>query len=89
MVMASVVIGLPILGRVILRHAIIEMRQEITSLEIEKNKLSSELSELELQRAALSRPERIKEIAKNKLGMREPTEGMVIIISILEGGNEK
>jgi len=89
MVVASLVIGIPLLARIVVRHITIEMRQEITALEIEKNKLVSEMSELELQKAALSRPERIKEIAKKKLGMNEPSEGMIVIIPVLEGSDEK
>jgi len=89
MVIASLIIGIPLLARVIAKHITIEMRQEITTLEIEKNKLLSEISELELQKAALSRPDRIKEIAKKKLGMKEATEGMIVIIPVIEGSDEK
>jgi len=89
MVSAVLIAGLPLLGRILFNHLTIEIRKEITALEIEKNKLVSEISELELQRAALFRPDRIKEIARKKLGMKEPLEGAIIIIPIVEGKNEK
>ncbi len=87
MIIGSLLVGLPLLGRIILRHTTIEMRREITRMEMEKNKLTSEISELELQKATLSRPERIKEIARNRLGMKEPADGTVIIIPVIK--NEK
>jgi cell division protein FtsL len=89
MVAAILIGGLPLLGRVLLKHLTIEIRKEITALEMEKNKVISEISELELQKAALSRPDRIKEIARKKLGMKEPEDGAIVIIPVPEGKNEK
>lgn len=82
--LASIITGAPLAARIAVRHSTINLKQKIASLENERMALLSAVSELELQRAALSRPERIREVARRKLGLKEAGEDRVVIIPIME-----
>jgi cell division protein FtsL len=59
------------------RVAFIDVGYEIRSLESREAGLLHGQKEMEIEKAMLSSPDRIEEIARHKLGMRDPGPGQV------------
>ncbi len=87
--LALMLIGIPVLGKIFLKNMTMNLKYEISSLEKERDELIAQIKSLEMEIAAISRPDRIKEIAKNVFQLREPKDGEVIVITFDEEGDEK
>ncbi|MFQ5356230.1 MAG: cell division protein FtsL [Mariprofundaceae bacterium] len=61
-----------------LSHERYELTKEMTSARHEQKDLMAEMNRLSLELASLTRPERIRKLAKSQLGMAPPTPMQVI-----------
>ncbi|MDX8389607.1 MAG: cell division protein FtsL [Mariprofundaceae bacterium] len=65
-------------AQVALSHARNAMAKEINLLRDEQYKLVTEVNRLQLERTSLTRPERLREIAHQRLGMAPPLASQVL-----------
>lgn len=65
-------------GQVWLSHLRYETSQTLQKLQEEKKSVASEVSQLGLEVASLTRPERLRRIADDKLGMQPPHPMQVV-----------
>lgn len=71
-------IGLLAAAQVWLSHMRYETAQATQELQASKKAIAAEVTRLNLEVASLTRPERLREIAGNKLGMQPPHPMQVV-----------
>ncbi|MCH8077942.1 MAG: cell division protein FtsL [SAR324 cluster bacterium] len=62
------------------RYQFISLGFEVERLRAEKSRLEVEIEPLQMESDYLSRPERIEILARERLGMRPPRPGQVIVL---------
>lgn len=62
------------------RMQVLELRYAMTGMQKQVDTLQQQLSRLDHVMAALKAPERLERIAKEELGMQQPTTGQVVFI---------
>lgn len=78
MLALGILIALVAAAQVALSHMRYELTKDNTTLRHERKELVAELNRLSLELASLTRPERIRRLAKSRLGMGPPTPMQVI-----------
>ncbi|MDF1535816.1 MAG: cell division protein FtsL [bacterium] len=80
LLLLAALIGCAVFMTALRRVAFIEMGYEIRQLERKETELLHLKSEMEIEKAMLSSPERIEREARSRFGLREPEPGQLRIL---------
>ena len=90
-ILVAVVLLLVLVGmaQVWVRLRIVRMGYDLSTESRKAVRLERMEQKLEVEQAVLRRPERLKEAARSRLGLREPVRGEVVVIDRRPGGSAK